>query len=412
MIMNACIFSVGTELLMGSIVNTNTKYLSERLNELGINVLYHVSVGDNPKRLKEELDYYLSKVDLIITTGGLGPTQDDLTKEVISEYFGMELVTNESILEEIVEIFKSMNRNMTENNKKQALVPKGGKALRNRMGTAPGIFIEKNGKNVILLPGPPHEMKNLFEDHVFDILKSKDDKIISSMYIKVFGVGESKVEDMLKDLIDKQTCPTIATYAKMGEVEVRITAGGKNERENNILLEAMKDEIVSRLGKSIYSFTGESIQEAVGRMLIEKNISVSFAESCTGGLLSALITDVSGISKVFDRGVVTYSNESKMSELGVKKDTLDRYGAVSEETAIEMAKGLYDTTGSDICISVTGIAGPDGGSEQKPVGLVYIGVCYLGNCYAEKFNFRGNRSRIRNSSALNGFNLIRKTIDK
>jgi len=358
------------------------------------------------------LDYYLKKVDIIITTGGLGPTQDDLTKEVISEYFDMDLVVDDEILEEIVKIFNDMNRTMTENNKKQAFVPDGGKALKNSMGTAPGIYIEKNGKYVILLPGPPHEMKHLFEDHVFDIISSKDDKVISSMYIKVFGVGESKVEDMLKDLIDHQTSPTIATYAKLGEVEVRITASGKNEVENQILLKNMKEEIESRLGDSIYSLTGESIQEAVGNMLIDKNITFSFAESCTGGLLSSMITEINGISKVFNRSIVTYSNEAKMSEVGVNKETLDEYGAVSEETAREMAKGLYEITKSDVCVSITGIAGPEGGSEEKPVGLVYIGICYLGDCYVEKFNFRGGRNRIRNYSALNCLNLIRKIVNK
>jgi nicotinamide-nucleotide amidase len=232
------------------------------------------------------------------------------------------------------------------------------------------------------------------------------------MYIKVFGVGESKVEDMLKDLIDNQTSPTIATYAKLGEVEVRITASGKSEMENQVLLKNMEKEIESRLGDSIYSLTGESIQEAVGSMLIDKNITFSFAESCTGGLLSSMITEINGISKVFNRGIVTYSNEAKMSELGVKKETLDKYGAVSQETAREMATGLFEITKSDVCVSITGIAGPEGGSEEKPVGLVYIGICYLGNCHVEKFNFRGDRNRIRNYSALNCLNLIRKIVNK
>ncbi len=408
--MKACILSVGTEILMGSIINTNTQFLSEKLNEYGVSVLYHCSVGDNPKRLKEVFNYYLEKVDLIITTGGLGPTQDDLTKEVIADAMDCSLVRDEDIYNKIATFFTSINRPMSENNAKQALVPVGGIALQNDMGTAPGIYIGKQNKHVFLLPGPPREMSHLFNAHVGPMIAKEKNQVILSNYIKIFGMGESSVEDMLLPLINKQTNPTIATYAKQGEIEVRVTAGADSSDEAQALLNPLVDTIVAQFGDVAYSRDGGTLAEVVAQKLIEKQLTLSIAESCTGGLLAGALTDVSGISAVLESGFVTYSNDAKISLLGVSTDTLEKYGAVSQETALEMIQGLKKRVGSDIAVSITGIAGPTGGSEDKPVGLVYIGIAF-GEAYeTHQFNFTGDRNRIRHYSVLNALNLIRKKL--
>lgn len=408
--MKACILSVGTEILMGSILNTNTKYLSEKLNEYGVSVLYHASVGDNPERLKELFNYYYDKVDLVITTGGLGPTQDDLTKEVISETLGCNLERNEAIYAKIKAFFDSMGRPMTKNNAKQALVPDCGIALENDMGTAPGIYICLEGKHVFLLPGPPREMVHLFELHVGPMIAKEKNQVINSRYIKIFGMGESAVEDKLLPLIEGQVNPTIATYAKRGEIEIRVTAGGETLLETETLLKPVIENIVRDFGESVYSTDGGTMAQVVGEALIAKKLSLSTAESCTGGLLAGAITDISGISSIYQGGLITYSNEAKMSMLGVPSHTLEQFGAVSEETAMAMIRGLKDKFKTDIAISITGIAGPGGATETKTVGLVYIGIAYLDTFEVYKFNFHGDRARVRDYSVLNALNLIRKKV--
>lgn len=408
--MKACILSVGTEILMGSIINTNTQFLSEKLNEYGVSVLYHCSVGDNPERLKDIFNYYLNEVDIIITTGGLGPTQDDLTKEVISEAMACPLVRDEEIYNKITGFFKSIDRPMSENNAKQALVPVGGMALQNDMGTAPGIYIGKKDKHVFLLPGPPREMSHLFDLHVGPMIAKEKNQVILSNYIKIFGMGESSVEDKLLPLIDKQTNPTIATYAKSGEIEVRVTAGADTLDAAQRLLTPMVNDICDLFGDVVYSRDGGSLAEVVAKDLMKRKLTLSVAESCTGGLLAGALTDVSGISSVLDTGFVTYSNDAKQSLLGVSAQTLESFGAVSKETALEMIQGLKTRIGSDVAISITGIAGPTGGSDEKPVGLVYIGIAFGDSYEAHKFNFPGDRNRIRAYSVLNALNLIRKKL--
>lgn len=408
--MKACILSVGTELLMGSILNTNTKYLSEKLNAYGVSVLYHCSVGDNPERLKEMFSYYLNDVDMIITTGGLGPTQDDLTKEVISEVLECPLERNQVIYNKIEGFFNHINRPMTENNAKQALVPTCGIALENDMGTAPGIYIGKDGKHIFMLPGPPREMQHLFELHVGPMIAKVKDQVIHSNYIKIFGLGESIVEDKLLSLINGQTNPTIATYAKRGEIEVRVTAGASSAEGANALIKPVVEEIQEIFGDAIYSTEGGTLAETVSKLLMNEGLTLSVAESCTGGLLAGALTDVPGISAVLQAGFVTYSNEAKNALLGVSEKTLSTHGAVSEETALEMIKGLKEKTATDVAISITGIAGPGGGSKEKPVGLVYIGIAFKDSYEAFKFNFHGNRDRVRGYSVLNALNLIRKKL--
>jgi len=408
--MNCTILSVGTELLIGQITNTNSVYLSKQLNLLGINVLYHFTVGDNKTRLGEILKYSIEKTDIIITTGGLGPTQDDLTKETISAMMDRSLIKHESSYKKLHEIFKKLNRSMTDNNLKQVYLPENSIVLENNCGTAPGFMIENDGKVIISLPGPPKEMISMFESGVKKYLESKTSAIIYSKILRIFGIGESELESILYDLIDGQSNPTVATYAKEGEVSLRITSKAQNEEQALEIILPVIEEIKKRVGKYIYSYDNEELHEAVAKILSEKGISLSLAESCTGGLLASKLTEVPGISVNFDRCIVTYSNLSKIEELGVKKETLDNFGAVSEETAKEMISGLKRKVKSGLHLAITGIAGPDGGSDEKPVGLVYIALEYKGLLVCQKFNILGGRERIRNNSCLQALNMIRRII--
>ncbi len=404
--MNCSILTVGTELLMGQIVNSNAAFLSRELNELGINVLYHLSVGDNPERLEDILNNALEFSDIIITTGGLGPTQDDLTKEVISKCASRDLVFNEDVLSEIKDYFIKINKEMTSNNYKQAYLPANSKLLNNSMGTAPGFIIDDIDKIIISLPGPPQEMQHMFYSHVKEYLSNKTGYIIKSKIIKFFGIGESELEAKLCDLITHQTNPTLATYANNGVLSLRITAKAKSEEIIDSLINPLINEITLRLNRNIYSYNNESLEEVVARELINRNITISLAESCTGGILSSKLTAIPGISKVLDRSIVTYSNRAKTEELGVGQEILEKYGAVSQETATAMVKGLKKVTESDVCISITGIAGPDGGTDEKPVGLVYIAALYKESIMCEKYNFIGSRSKIRNYASNYALNII------
>lgn len=374
--MKAAILSIGTELLFGQITNTNTVYLSRRLNMLGYDVMYHYTVGDNPDRVKEIVELALEDCDLVITTGGLGPTQDDLTKEMVCQVMGDELVMMDEVMEEISAYFEKLGRPMTDNNRKQALVPSRAKVFINGEGSAPGFALEKDGKYVICMPGPPREMTCMFEDSVMPYLQSMSEDVIYYRMLRAFGIGESDLETRLMDLIDVQTDPTLATYAKEGECSLRIASKRRDLSEAKAAVDDMIEKVDERVGEYIYSYDDEELVQVVCRKLMERGITLSSAESCTGGRFAAAVTDIPGVSAIFDRGLVTYSNEAKMEELGVKRETLEKYGAVSEQTALEMAEGLKRVSGSDVCVSVTGIAGPGGATDTKPVGLVYIGLVY------------------------------------
>lgn len=376
--MNTAILTVGTEILFGQIVNTNAAYLSRQLNNLGFNVMYHYSVGDNPKRLKELIEIAFRDCEMVITTGGLGPTQDDLTKEVIADAMGDELVPNEQALEDLNNNYKKQGRKMTPNNLKQANLPSRAQILRNDQGTAPGFWLEKDNKIIVSMPGPPREMTNMFEKQVKPRLVKLQDSVIYYKILRTFGLGESSMETALLPLINGQSDPTIATYAKEGECSIRIASKRSTQAEAAAAVEEMTQRVEEIIGPYIYSFDDEDLIEVVGKLLLKEGKTISCAESCTGGMFAAALTDIPGISQAFERGIVTYSNRAKTEELGVKEETLKKFGAVSSETALEMAKGLKAKTGSDICVSVTGIAGPDGGTAEKPVGLVYIGLCYEG----------------------------------
>ncbi len=378
--LRASIISVGTEILMGEITNTNTVWLSQRLNELGCDVLYHHTVGDNPGRLTHALEVSLKDSDLVITTGGLGPTQDDMTKEVVCQALEDHLEMNEDWLRILYERYEKRGRKMTDNNRKQALLPSRSRMLFNEVGSAPGFVLSdpSGSKTVCCLPGPPREMTWLYREKLEPILQELISRrcdgasVLYARILRTFGIGESSLETALLDLIDGQTDPTIATYAKTGECTLRIASKRADRREAEDAVEEMIAKVRERIGEYIYSENDEELVQVVGRKLIEKGLTISAAESCTGGMFAAKLTEVPGISAVFDRSLVTYSNQAKMEELGVREETLNEFGAVSEETAREMAEGVRRVSGSDIGISVTGIAGPDGGTEEKPVGT----ICY------------------------------------
>lgn len=408
--MNCSIISIGTELLMGQITNSNSVFLSQKLNEIGINVYYHFTVGDNAGRLKEILNDAMERSDIIITTGGLGPTQDDLTKETIGALINKNMILHEPSYDKLCSFFTKINRPMTENNLKQVSFPEGAIILPNDFGTAPGFIVNHKGKMIVSFPGPPKEMTNMYKHYAEPYLRALTEDIFYSKMLRFFGIGESHLETEISDLISNQTNPTIAPYAKDGEVALRITAKATDIQQAVELVQATIKKVHAKVGKYIYSYDDEEMVEAVGKELIDKGITISLAESCTGGLICSQLTNVPGISQSFDRGIITYSNNAKIEELGVKTDTLIKYGAVSEETANEMVKGLGRSTESDVCLAITGIAGPGGGTAEKPVGLVYIAAMYGDEHVIRKLNLSGDRERIRRLSLLYALDIVRKLI--
>ncbi len=407
--MNAEILAVGTEILLGDIVNTNAQYIAQGLAELGIDVFYQTVVGDNPDRMKTAMNIAFERADIIITTGGLGPTGDDLTKEIGAEYFGRKLILDEKALDRIKKFFDKMKRPMTDNNVKQAMVPVNSTVMYNENGTAPGIIIEDNNKILIMMPGPPKEMKPMFSKQVKPYLASKQNHTLVSRTLRIAGVGESAMESMVRDMIDRQSNPTIAPYAKDTESILRITASAKTTEEAEKIIEPIAEEIYRRFGDSVYAEGETSIQETVAKILIDKKFTIAVAESCTGGLVAAKLIEYPGISEVLLEGAVTYSNEAKKRRLGVKDETLSAYGAVSAETAAEMAKGIAMTSGADIGVSTTGVAGP-GPSEGKPEGLVYVGVYMGGKSYVKELHLAGKRNVIRERAAYSALDFLRRKL--
>ncbi len=410
--MKAEIIAVGTEILLGDIINSNAQYLAQELAALGIDMYYQQVVGDNESRILHAFEEAYSRSDIIITTGGLGPTADDLTKEVAAKYFNKELLQHEESIEKIKNYFKSRERKMTENNLKQGLIPEGAIVINNNNGTAPGVIIEENNKIMIILPGPPKEMKPMFEETVKQYLQKRSDSILVSRVVKILGIGESAVADELKDIMDAQTNPTIAPYAKEVGVMLRITAKAKTQEEALNLIKPVEEEIKKRLGENIYATEDINLEDVVAELLIEKKLTISTAESCTGGMIAATLINYPGISEVLLEGAVTYSNEAKHKRLGVKNETLEKYGAVSEETAREMAIGIAKTASTDVSVVTTGIAGPGGGTEEKPVGLVYIGVYVQGEVIVKRCIFNGNRSRVRLQATTTGLDMLRRILIK
>ena len=407
--MNAEIISVGTELLMGQILNTNARYISGRLADFGINLYYHITVGDNHDRLKDSIRTGFSRSDILIFTGGLGPTEDDITKETIAEYFGLELVIYEDYKEKLIERMVSRGYQCTPNNFKQVMFPKEHCIiLPNPNGSAPGCIIEMDDKAAIMMPGPPWEMEPMFEAQVVPYLEKRSNCRFYSRTLRIFGRGESQVEHDIQDIVDRQTNPTIAPYAKASETTLRITARCGDEAEGEALILPVMDEICDRIGEYVYSSHGLEMHQVCAELLSKNQLKLAVAESCTGGMIASQLVSVPGSSGWFIEGVVTYSPEAKMRRLGVKTETLDQYTDVSEETAKEMAEGIRISSGADIGISTTGYAGPSGAPDQ--IGHVFIGVSDKDDVQAYEFHFKGSRERVRITASLNALNLLRKLI--
>ena len=409
--MIAEIVAIGTELLMGQIVNTDAQYLSRRLQSLGISVYYHTTVGDNPQRMRDTIALALSRSDVVITTGGLGPTQDDLSKEMAAELLHLPMRFDEDSWRAIENYFARMGRACPDNNRKQAMFAEGAVILPNGCGTAPGCMIEKDGKIVVQLPGPPHEMAEMFDRQVYDRLAERTSGCIASRYIRIYGLGESQVAQMCAEWIEADGEVTVAPYCSLGECQLRVTARGESEQTALEKVLPVVQAITALLGGSVYAVlptASGSMEEIAGQALTEKNLTVATAESCTGGLVAAKLVNYPGISAALHEAHVTYANEAKIKYCGVKKETLEQYGAVSEQTAREMAQGLRERSGADIAVSTTGIAGPSGGTKDKPVGLVYVGCADAHGVRVERLQLTGSRERIRNLAALRALDMIRR----
>ncbi|GAB7388323.1 competence/damage-inducible protein CinA [Bacillaceae bacterium] len=395
--MKAEIIAVGTELLLGQIANTNAQFISQKLAEIGVGVYFHTVVGDNAQRLAQAVEIARKRADLLIFTGGLGPTKDDLTKETVAGLIGRTLVTDEAAMGKIEAFFRRRGTRMTENNRKQALVIAGSRVLPNEVGLAPGMALTVDGKSYMLLPGPPRELMPMFETYGIPFIRSlfPGSQVFHSQVLRFCGIGESALEEQLLDLIESQTNPTIAPLAKEGEVTLRLTARAASRAEAERLLHALERQIRERVGRYIYGVNEDTLEKVVVGKLRERGERVSVAESCTGGLVSHLLTSVPGSSSAFAGSVVCYTNESKEKQLGVPRETLAASGAVSEETARLLAENVRQTFASAYGVSVTGVAGPET-VENKPVGLVYIAVAAAdGPTRVRRFHLAGNREVIQ-----------------
>ena len=408
------LIAVGTEILLGNIVNTNAAYLAERCAMLGLSLYYQSAVGDNEERLEAAIRLALNRSDIVILTGGLGPTKDDLTKEITARVFGRKLSEDKHSKARIQAYFdtiKVKNGQIAENNWKQALVPEGAIVIDNHNGTAPGLILTDGSKTAILMPGPPNELRPMFENDVYSYLSKHQEAGIFSRMVKICSVGESRAEMMVADLLEGQSNPTIAPYAKTGEVHFRITAKAKDEDEAEMLMRPVIRELYNRFGRDIYTEKEEeTLEDAVVALLEKQQLTVTTAESCTGGMLSGRLLNVPGASVVYNEGYITYSNEAKERLLGVKAETLAKFGAVSSQTAEEMAVGAAGRAAADAALSVTGIAGPGGGTKEKPVGLVYIGCYVKGKVVVKEFHLTGNRAKNRDYAVVRALTMLREQL--
>lgn len=411
--MKAEIISVGTELLLGQVINTDASYVARALSELGIDMMFSCTVGDNNGRLKEALTRALERSDLVITTGGLGPTEDDLTKETIAECAGVPLVLHEESMERLKEHFNG--RHMGQNQIKQAMLPQGATVLPNDRGTAPGCAVEtKEGKIIMMFPGPPSELIPMLHSYGIPFLMKRENASIFSMNVHVFGQGEGAVAEMLSDMTDASN-PTVATYAKEGEMYVRVTAKAENAQKAEEMCRPVAERIRERIGDCVYGINVDSLEQLAVNLLSERKMTIATAESCSGGLLAKRITDIPGSSQVFEMGAVTYANRIKTLLLGVPEELLEKHGAVSEEVAAAMAEGVREKAGSDIGIGITGIAGPDGGTEEKPVGLIYVGLSDQAGTVVRKvkvFSQRRPRSYYRYTAASFALDMVRRRLEE
>ncbi|OPX86696.1 MAG: putative competence-damage inducible protein [Pelotomaculum sp. PtaB.Bin104] len=400
------IFS-GSELLQGRVLNTHAQYLGRRLFQSDIEVGWHVTVGDNLAHLKQAVRQALERADLVLITGGLGPTTDDLTKDAVAEVLGLQMVLDEKSLADIKDLFAKRGMSMPESNTRQAIFPVGATILPNKRGTAPGALIEKANKIIALLPGPPHEMSAMFEDTLLPMLLERlvSGTAIRHKVFKLSGISESAVQDLLKDL-DGQVNPGITYLAKPGEIQVRVAAHAASAEQAEKMVAELSEKVQSQLEEHIYGYDGEAVEQVVARLLLQKGMFISTAESCTGGLIGARLTDLPGSSGYFMGGVIAYSNELKQSILGVAPELLEQHGAVSEETAIAMAEGVRKLTGTSLGLAVTGIAGPDGATTTKPRGLVYIALAAADGTTCRKFQFPGERFAVRRGTVNAALSMV------
>ena len=404
------LIAVGTELLLGNIANTDAQMLSQGLSALGVNVYYHTVVGDNPERLRAAVELAKTRADILITTGGLGPTCDDLTKNVLAQCFGKRLVFHQPSAQRIENYFRTLhpNRPMTENNYQQAMLPEGCTVLDNDWGTAPGVAFEAEGVRVIMLPGPPRECRAMFTHRVIPYLKELADGAIVSRTLKLFGIGESAMEAKLRDKMNAMTNPTLAPYAKEGECELRITAKAADEAGARALIAPVEAELRTHFGPLVYGVDVSSLEQVAFEGLKERGLTLATAESCTGGLVAKRFTDLPGASAAFRGGVVSYATEVKHTVLGVDQALLEEYGAVSEPVARAMAEGARRVLGSDLAIATTGVAGPDPDERGNPVGLVFIALAAPEGTWVRQAHLTRGRERIRHIAASHGFDLLRR----
>ena len=410
---SAEILCVGTELLIGQTLNTNAHFLAGELSLLGISSYYQTVVGDNRKRLEEAIRQAAKRSDCVLLTGGLGPTTDDITMEMGARAAGVPLERHEPTVEALKKIFSRAGREMTPNNMKQSLLPKGGHVLPNGNGTAPGCILETEVAGhhsvLVLLPGPPSELRPMFLEQVRPYLRKRTRRVLRNVFVRMIGIGESAAETKLRDLIDRQTNPTLAPYAGEGEVLFRITQLADDEQEPDNTGPLLQ-EIRNRVGSYIYEIGERKMNEVLADLLRERGLTLSLAESCTAGMAASSLADVPGASAVLTGGIVAYGNEAKKTLLHVDPNILAVHGAVSEPCAAAMAEGCRTAFGSDLAVSITGVAGPDGGTEEKPVGTVCMAVAGPDGTQTQTFHFFGNRARIRRASALHALNLVRRSV--
>ena len=404
------IIAVGTELLLGNIVNTNARDISQALSAVGVNVFWHTVVGDNPQRLKEALDVARRRADIIITTGGLGPTYDDLTKQTICEAFGKPLVLHQDILDGLKVFFeKNVHMKMPSNNLQQAELPEGCTVFDNPVGTAPGCAFEADGVHVLMLPGPPFEMLTMLKGHVVPYLRNLSSEVIVSHDIMTFGLGESPMEELMREKMSRMENPSLATYAKPSEVRLRATAKAESAEAAEAMLAPVVKDVTDFLGDYVYGVAVSSLEETCFRLLKEKGLTLATAESCTGGRVAERITALPGVSAVYRGGVVSYWTSVKADVLGVPQETLDAHGAVSEETARAMAEGARRVTGADIAVSVTGVAGPESDERGVPVGIVYIGLATPDGTFCRPLDLgKRRRDRIQDLSSNHALDVVRR----
>lgn len=415
--MNAEIISIGTELLLGHIINTNAAYLAERLAEAGIDVYHQTTVGDNPERLFRAMRTALRRAEIVLTSGGLGPTVDDITIETAARLMHRDLVIDRSVMKSLIAYFKLRKIAIPAHSIRQALVPKGAKIIRNAVGTAPGLILESGAKTLICLPGPPRELEPMVAASVIPYIRKRGAArgraaagVIRSRVVRITGGAESQVNAKVKDLLETQPPTTVGIYAKLGEVDLKIMAKARNERAAAAAIAKVEAQIRRRLGNAIFGYDDETLEGAVAQLLLEKKLTIATAESCTGGLIAHRLTNIPGASGYFPVGTVTYANEAKAGVLGVRPESIARHGAVSHVVALEMARGIRHIAGTDIGISATGIAGPSGGTRHKPVGLVYIALVTKRRRIVREYRFTGSREEIKFQASQAALDLVRRSL--